>query len=134
MPWWMEMATRRNPPRRFRERYATFDCPRHSNTVSRSTHSINFLLIFFQGHRLGAANETQAPASTSQTANDVDDTLPPRKDPNISDSDRDKQREARLAAAEARQKKMGGPPKKEKKTTGPLRGPNTEYTMTWQAG
>lgn len=52
----------------------------------------------------------------------------------MSDSDRERQREARLAAAEQRLKKQGGLPKKEKKSTAPLTGPNSEPLMRWQAG
>ena len=47
---------------------------------------------------------------------------------------RAKIRADRAAAAEARLKKAGGPPKKPKKTDTPLRGPNTQNTMRWTSG
>mmetsp|Transcript_21112 Transcript_21112/g.33980 ORF Transcript_21112/g.33980 Transcript_21112/m.33980 type:complete len:122 (-) Transcript_21112:1138-1503(-) len=89
------------------------------------------------GRRLGAANEqVETPVTTTGlTPARKDDDLPtPTRDPNVSNDERERQRQARLAAAEARQKKHGGSPKKEKKSTAPLRGPNSEPLMRWQAG
>lgn len=59
-----------------------------------------------------------------------EDLIPaPIVDPNLTDDDRQKQRADRLAAVEARMKAQQ--PKKPKKSSEPLRGPNTKPTMTW---
>jgi hypothetical protein len=106
----------------------------------------------FQGHRLGAAHETETiteriiPSSAAVTSKrktnttngnnikNTDECLPaPIVDPTLTDEERERQRQTRLAAAAARQKKQGGPPKKEKKSTAPLTGPNSEPLMRWTA-
>lgn len=53
----------------------------------------------------------------------------PIHNPNLTDDDREQQRLARLAAAEARAKAKL--PKKPKKASEPLRGPNSQPAMTW---
>ena len=101
----------------------------------------NFLIVWFhvsnpQGNRLGSANEPP-PTSSAVSGNSKPDTDLPAKrvDPSLTQSDRDRQREARLAAAEKRQKASGVSTKKKKPTnpSQPLRGPNSEYHMRWTA-
>jgi hypothetical protein len=90
-----------------------------------------------QGHRLGTADETRVvPLEPSYGAvmerdeNATDDALPePIHNPNLTENDREQQRLARLAAAEARAKAKL--PKKPKKASEPLRGPNSQPAMTW---
>lgn len=71
-----------------------------------------------------------------QDRRDGDDIPEPIHDPNLTDDQRAKQREARLAAAEARQKALGGGATKRPKATNaaPLRGPNSQPLMKWSAG
>jgi len=63
--------------------------------------------------------------------NREDESLPePIHNPNLTNDDRERQRAAQLAAAEARVKTKQ--PKKPKKSSGePLRGPNSKPSMTW---
>lgn len=65
------------------------------------------------------------------------DTIPePVINPNLSDAQRETIRADRAAAAEARMKKQGLNPKQKKKpsaTGAPLRGPNSEPLMRWNA-
>ena len=96
---------------------------------------MDFTMI--QGHRLGAANE-EVPLTATMGGGKKKDTanLPkPRVDPKLTSTERDQQRAERLAAAEARQKKLGGKPKKKKTSNNaPLTGPNSKPLMTWTAG
>ena len=73
-----------------------------------------------------------------RNSNDNDDDAnlpPPQHDPNLSDSMREQQRRDRLAAAEARMKKHQTGKTKSKNASGaPLRGPNSEPLMRWNAG
>lgn len=91
-----------------------------------------------KGNRLGSANEApteQSIGRRSEKTNIKNDDVPAKRvDTNLSDSEREKQRDARLAAAENRLKKQsGGSTKPKKKNTGslPLKGPNTEPLMRW---
>mmetsp|Transcript_29869 Transcript_29869/g.49278 ORF Transcript_29869/g.49278 Transcript_29869/m.49278 type:complete len:120 (+) Transcript_29869:106-465(+) len=86
-----------------------------------------------EGHRLGSADEVRAPeAAAMQRHQEEEDLIPePIHNPNLTDADREKQRADRLAAVEARMKAKQ--PKKPKKSSEPLRGPNTKPTMTWSA-
>lgn len=94
-------------------------------------------VAFIQGHRLGEAREV-TPLSDGPRRGDrdsSDETPAPRKDPTLTDEEREKQRKERIAAVEARLKKAGGPPKKKKEYKGvPLSGPNSKSMMTWTAG
>jgi len=88
------------------------------------------------GNRLGSANDPpphSATASAGSPNHDVD--LPAKRvDPSLTTSERERQRVARLAAAEKRQKASGVSTKKKKTTQNqPLRGPNTEPLMRWNA-
>jgi hypothetical protein len=86
------------------------------------------------GQRLGAANDEAPTVATGSGEKKHQDDLPkPRSDPNLSGTDREKQRAERIAAAEARQKQQGGPPKKKKKEKAgaPLNGPNSQPLMRW---
>jgi hypothetical protein len=71
-----------------------------------------------------------------QDNRDGDELPEPIHDASLTDDQRAKQREARLAAAEARQKALGGGAKKKTKATNaaPLRGPNSQPLMKWSAG
>lgn len=61
-----------------------------------------------------------------------DDIPEPVVDKNLTDDERAKIRADRAAAAEARLKKQGGPPKKKKApSTAPLTGPNAQPLMRW---
>jgi hypothetical protein len=65
------------------------------------------------------------------------DNLPkPKVDKNLTDEDRERIRKERAAAAEARLKKNhpANTKSKDRYKTDDLRGPNTKYAMTWQAG
>lgn len=82
-----------------------------------------------QGNRLGSADEARA-QQTPLVNHHADESLPePIHNPNLTDTDREQQRADRLAAVEARMK--GKQPKKPKKTSEPLRGPNSKNTMQW---
>ena len=65
-----------------------------------------------------------------------DETPAPILNENMTPEERKQLRAERAAAAEARIKAQGGNPKAKKKDTSgqPLRGPNTQNTMTWTAG
>ena len=90
-----------------------------------------------QGNRLGSANDPppQLSAAAARSGSSRDKVNLPEKriDPSVTESDRARQREAVLAAAEKRQKAGGVSTKKKKKpkNTQPLRGPNTEPLMRW---
>lgn len=89
-----------------------------------------------QGNRLGSANDPPPTSSTVSGKSKHDADLPVKRvDPSLTQTDRDRQREARLAAAEKRQKASGVSTKKKKPTnpSQPLRGPNSEYQMRWTA-
>uniref|UniRef100_A0A7S2Y7H7 Uncharacterized protein n=1 Tax=Entomoneis paludosa TaxID=265537 RepID=A0A7S2Y7H7_9STRA len=93
-----------------------------------------------EGHRLGTAGETYqnqttpAQGQVMKDRNTEDDTTPV-VDPNVTEDERAKIRADRAAAAEARLKKQGGAPPKKKKVSSdaPLRGPNSQPTMRWNA-
>jgi hypothetical protein len=90
-----------------------------------------------QGHRLGTADEVNFQSSATSNNAARDDTVPqPVVDANLTDEERERIRNDRAAAAEARLKKMGGTtkPKKKPPSDAPLRGPNSKPTMTWTAG
>jgi len=53
----------------------------------------------------------------------------------LTDAEREQQRKERVAAAEARFKKAGGPPKQKKEYKDkPLTGPNSKPAMKWTMG
>ncbi|KAI2514096.1 hypothetical protein MHU86_480 [Fragilaria crotonensis] len=86
-----------------------------------------------QGHRLGSADEARVQQQQTHGAVMDRDELPePIYNPNLTDEDREQQRKARLAAAEARAKAKQ--PQKPKKPSEPLRGPNSQPAMTWTVG
>jgi hypothetical protein len=60
----------------------------------------------------------------------------PIHNPNLTDDEREQQRLARLAAAEARAQKALQPKKGKKQSSSqqPLRGPNSKPTMAWTVG
>eukprot|EP00536_Pseudo-nitzschia_multiseries_P016813 jgi/Psemu1/47912/gm1.47912_g len=129
------------------------DCDVPRIEVKRSEAKQTLGPIALLGNRLGSAYEQQPPASSSASSagnnsnsnsnsnkkggTDDSDSLPaPRVvDPSLPQSERDRQREARLAAAEQRRIKAGAKPSKppKKKTGEPLRGPNTQPLMRWTA-
>ena len=91
-----------------------------------------------EGHRLGTASENRDERSEAAAASErrVEPIHEPYKDEKLSDEDRAKLREERLAAVEARmtieeKKQMN---QKKKKSDAPLRGPNSQNTMRWTAG
>jgi hypothetical protein len=105
-----------------------------------------------QGNRLGSAYEEEGYANNknnensknnknTKKKNSKDDDIPkPRVDPKLTDSDRIRQRDERLAAVEQRMKQNNpqsnnNKQKKKKKDTGaaPLKGPNSEPLMRWNA-
>lgn len=65
-----------------------------------------------------------------------DDLPKPKVDKSLTDEDRERIRRERAAAAEARLKKNNptSGKSKDRYKTDDLRGPNTKYAMTWQAG
>jgi len=88
------------------------------------------------GHRLGSADEHRATSPSIAATNRESDLPEPIINPNLTDAEREKLRSERAAAAEARMKKQGLNPKQKKKpsTKGePLRGPNSEPLMRWNA-
>ena len=95
-----------------------------------------------KGHRLGTANEIENRTYNNNNINDYDnnkhDIPKPIIDENLTDTDREKIRADRAAAAEARLKKQGLPIKPKKTPpvdpNAPLRGPNSKSTMTWSLG
>ena len=89
-----------------------------------------------QGQRLGTGNEPKPVSPPGLSSMQRDETPAPTIDKNMTEEEREKIRAERVAAAEARIKRQGGNPKPKKKDTSgqPLRGPNTQNTMTWTAG
>jgi len=96
-----------------------------------------------EGQRLGSASEnSQKNAPRPQQTVRRDEDIPrPIVNRNLTEEDKQRIREERAAAAEARAKKnqigKGATKKKKKNTTStasPLRGPNTQNTMTWTVG
>ena len=106
-----------------------------------------------QGNRLGSAyeeeghvnnnsnNENSKNVQKKNSNKDNDDIPRPRVDPTLTDSDRIRQRDERLAAVEQRMEQNNNNPqsnkqkkKKKKQDTGaPLKGPNSEPLMRWNA-
>ena len=104
-----------------------------------------------QGNRLGSAYEEEGYADNSNNGDSKnkqreknckkDNGIPkPRVDPTLTDSDRIRQRDERLAAVEQRMEQNNNNPqsnkqkKKKKQDTGaPLKGPNSEPLMRWNA-
>ena len=88
------------------------------------------------GHRLGAAADERR-AGGDAAAPPAQYTDEPRKDDRLTDEDRARIREERLAAAEGRmtaQEKKAMRQKKKPAGDAPLRGPNSANTMRWTAG
>mmetsp|Transcript_25021 Transcript_25021/g.49928 ORF Transcript_25021/g.49928 Transcript_25021/m.49928 type:complete len:102 (+) Transcript_25021:57-362(+) len=89
-----------------------------------------------EGHRLGTADEAaqRAAAKTSGAKNEFQ----PYTDKLLTDEDRARIREERLAATEARLSKEAKKEMKTKKkkpsSDEPLRGPNSKNTLRWTAG
>ena len=111
-----------------------------------------------QGNRLGSAYEEEGGHVNNNNSNNNNDNdnsknktkkkncnkdndIPRRRvDPTLTDSDRIRQRDERLAAVEQRMKQNNNNPqsnkqkKKKKQDTGaPLKGPNSEPLMRWNA-
>eukprot|EP00984_Skeletonema_dohrnii_P014801 scaffold6291_cov159-Skeletonema_dohrnii-CCMP3373.AAC.1 len=92
-----------------------------------------------EGHRLGTADEA-AQRATAKTSGAKNETQPfqPYTDKLLSDEDRARIREERLAATEARLSKEAKKEMKTKKkkpsSDEPLRGPNSKNTLRWTAG
>ena len=93
-----------------------------------------------EGHRLGTADEAAAAATktTAATKTSTQHNFDPYTDTLLSDEERAKIREERLAATEARLSKESKKDMKTKKkkpsSDEPLRGPSSKNTMTWTAG
>jgi len=84
---------------------------------------------------VGETTQLQSPTPDA-IDREGDDAVPARAvDPDLTEDERAKIRADRAAAAEARLKKQGGPPKKAKTASSdaPLRGPNSQPTMRWTA-
>ena len=108
-----------------------------------------------KGNRLGSAYEEEGHVNNNSnnkssknvqkkkkkknSSKDNDDIPKPRVDPTLTDSDRIRQRDERLAAVEQRMKQNNNQQsneqkKKKKQDTGaPLKGPNSEPLMRWNA-
>lgn len=93
------------------------------------------------GHRLGTADEQRdaraaRAAAAEKRFTDKPSESEPYTDDNLTDAERAKIREERLAAAEARMTKHEKQAMKQKKkpTSEPLRGPNSRNAMQWTAG
>jgi hypothetical protein len=92
------------------------------------------------GHRLGTADEERDARAALAAAAEKrynDQLTEPYTDERLTDDERSKIREERLAAAEARMTKQEKQAMKQKKKTTsdePLRGPNSQNTMRWSAG
>ena len=91
-----------------------------------------------EGHRLGTATEDADARTARALAAEQREIAAhePYTDSKLTDEERAKLREERLAAAEARMTKeekrqMG---QKKKKSDAPLRGPNSQNKMRWTAG
>mmetsp|Transcript_20416 Transcript_20416/g.30903 ORF Transcript_20416/g.30903 Transcript_20416/m.30903 type:complete len:114 (-) Transcript_20416:294-635(-) len=93
------------------------------------------------GQRLGTADEQRdaraARAAAAERRYADQPSGEPYTDDNLTDAERAKIREERLAAAEARmtkQEKKAMRQKKKATSDEPLRGPNSKNTMQWTAG
>ena len=95
-----------------------------------------------EGHRLGTADEAARGATSKQTTAGENATpqqqFKPYTDNLLTDDDRARIREERLAAAEGRlskeAKKEMNTKKKKPSSDEPLRGPNSQNTLRWTAG
>ena len=97
-----------------------------------------------EGRRLGTADEqnrdaraARAAAAEKRSLKDHGHDPEPYIDDQITDDDRARIREERLAATEGRltkQEKKAMNQKKKTSSDAPLRGPNTKNTMTWTSG
>mmetsp|Transcript_13792 Transcript_13792/g.29964 ORF Transcript_13792/g.29964 Transcript_13792/m.29964 type:complete len:112 (+) Transcript_13792:14-349(+) len=92
------------------------------------------------GHRLGTADEQRASREALAAAAErrySDRPHEPSHDENLTDEERAKIREERLAAVEGRmtkQEKKAMRQKKKSTSDEPLRGPNSKNSMRWTAG
>mmetsp|Transcript_41434 Transcript_41434/g.74681 ORF Transcript_41434/g.74681 Transcript_41434/m.74681 type:complete len:111 (-) Transcript_41434:316-648(-) len=92
------------------------------------------------GHRLGTANEQRDDRAARAAAAEKRYTDQPHEayaDENLTDEERANIRAERLAAAEGRMTKQDKKAMKQKKkptSDEPLRGPNSQNTMRWNAG
>lgn len=98
-----------------------------------------------EGHRLGTADEDRAArggggggGGKTQQPQQESSSYEPYTDKRLTDEERAKIREERLAAAEGRltkdQKKQMKTKKKKPDSEEPLRGPNTQNNLRWTAG
>ena len=92
-----------------------------------------------EGHRLGTADEATAAAQRSKSSGTSPTSqYQPYTDKRLTDEERARIREERLAAAESRLskevKKEMKTKKKKPASDEPLRGPNSQNTMRWTAG
>lgn len=94
-----------------------------------------------EGHRLGTADEERdaraARAAAAEKRYQDQPSSQPYTDERLTDEDRARIREERLAAAEGRltkQEKKAMAQKKKPTNDEPLRGPNSQNTMRWTAG
>ncbi len=91
-----------------------------------------------EGHRLGTASEAARGATAANSTTQTPQQFQPYTDKLLTDQDRARIREERLAAAEARlskdTKKEMTTKKKKPSSDEPLRGPNSQNTMRWTAG
>lgn len=94
-----------------------------------------------EGHRLGTADEERDARAAGALAAEARlggaNDLEPYTDDRLSDEDRARLREERLAAVEGRltkEDKKAMKQKKKPKSDEPLRGPNSQSTMRWTAG
>ena len=92
-----------------------------------------------KGHRLGSADEAIAskpierdPISAKDAKKFEDPT--PSHNPDLSEEDRQRIREDRAKAAEARLQNTQTKKKKKTRNQPPLHGPNSQYTMKWTSG
>jgi hypothetical protein len=89
-------------------------------------------MCYPQGQRLGTADDSRYKDAAPMAMKREDDSPQPVVDKNLTDDERAKIRADRAAAAEARLKKQGGPPKKKQPTSStPLTGPNSQPLMRW---
>jgi hypothetical protein len=91
-----------------------------------------------EGHRLGTASEARDARSAAAAAAErrAEPIHEPYTDATLTDEERAKLRDERLAAAEARMTKEEKRQmnQKKKKSDAPLKGPNSENAMRWTAG
>ncbi|KAL7493468.1 hypothetical protein ACHAWT_002464 [Skeletonema menzelii] len=95
-----------------------------------------------EGHRLGTADEAARGATSSKqttgSAGETPQQFQPYSDKLLTDDDRARIREERLAAVEGRlskeAKKEMNTKKKKPSSDEPLRGPNSQNTLRWTAG